>query len=30
MERYDQGRDEGAEIDDWEDPKNEKYHTTDR
>jgi len=30
VERYDQGRDEGAEIDDWEDPKNEKYHTTDR
>ena len=30
VERYDQGREEGAQIDDWEDPKNEIYHTTDR
>lgn len=30
MEKYDQGREEGAQIDDWEDPKNEIYHATDR
>jgi len=28
--RYDQGREEGAVIDDWEDPKFEIYHTQDR
>ena len=28
--RYDQGREEGAVIDDWEDPKLEIYHTQDR
>ena len=30
VEKYDQGREEGAQIDDWEDPKNEIYHATDR
>ena len=30
VERYDKGRDEGAVIDDWEDPDNEKYHKQDR
>ena len=28
--RYDLGRDEGAQIDDWEDPKLEVYHKQDR
>jgi len=28
--RYDQGREDGAVIDDWEDPKFEIYHTQDR
>ena len=28
--RYDLGRDEGAKIDDWEDPKLEVYHKQDR
>ena len=28
--RYDQGREDGAVIDDWEDPKLEIYHTQDR
>lgn len=28
--RYDQGRMEGAQIDDWEDPKLELYHMQDR
>ena len=30
VERYDLGREEGAVIDDWEDPKFEIYHKTDR
>ena len=30
MCRYDQGREDGAVIDDWEDPKLEIYHTQDR
>ena len=30
VERYDQGREDGAVIDDWEDPKFEIYHTQDR
>lgn len=30
FERYDRGRDSGAEIDAWEDPAFEIYHTTDR
>ena len=30
MVRYDQGREDGAVIDDWEDPKLEIYHTQDR
>jgi len=30
VERYDLGREEGAVIDDWEDPKLEIYHTQDR
>ena len=28
--KYDKGREPGAQIDDWEDPKNELYHTQDR
>ena len=28
--RYDQGRVDGAKIDDWEDPKLELYHMQDR
>ena len=28
--RYDQGREDGAVIDDWEDPNFEIYHTQDR
>ena len=28
--KYDKGREPGAEIDDWEDPKNELYHSQDR
>ena len=28
--RYELGRDEGAKIDDWEDPKLEFYHKQDR
>ena len=28
--RYDLGREEGAKIDDWEDPKLEYYHKQDR
>ena len=28
--RYDKGREEGAQIDSWEDPKFEIYHVTDR
>ena len=28
--RYDLGRDDGAKIDDWEDPKLEVYHKQDR
>jgi hypothetical protein len=28
--RYDRGRDEGAEIPDWEDPDMEIYHVMDR
>jgi hypothetical protein len=30
VSRYDLGREEGADIDDWEDPKLEIYHTQDR
>eukprot|EP00092_Neocalanus_flemingeri_P032883 GFUD01035762.1.p1 GENE.GFUD01035762.1~~GFUD01035762.1.p1 ORF type:complete len:854 (+),score=257.98 GFUD01035762.1:282-2843(+) len=30
VERYDLGREDGAVIDDWEDPKLEIYHTQDR
>jgi len=30
VSRYDQGREDGAVIDDWEDPKFEIYHTQDR
>ena len=30
VDRYDLGRDEGAKIDDWEDPKLEVYHKQDR
>jgi len=30
VERYDLGREEGAVIDDWEDPKFEIYHSQDR
>lgn len=30
MARYDLGREEGAKIDDWEDPKLEYYHKQDR
>jgi hypothetical protein len=30
VEKYDLGREEGARIDDWEDPKLEIYHTQDR
>ncbi|TRY74082.1 hypothetical protein TCAL_01582 [Tigriopus californicus] len=30
VHRYDQGREEGAKIDDWEDPKLEIYHAQDR
>jgi len=30
IERYDRGREEGAKIDDWEDPELPLYHTTDR
>ena len=30
VEKYDIGREEGAVIDDWEDPKLEIYHTQDR
>lgn len=30
FERYDRGREDGAEIDEWEDPSLEIYHTTDR
>ena len=30
VERYDLGREDGAIIDDWEDPKFEIYHKTDR
>ena len=30
LARYDQGREDGAVIDDWEDPKLEIYHTQDR
>jgi len=30
VERYDLGREDGAVIDDWEDPKFEIYHTQDR
>jgi hypothetical protein len=30
VERYDLGREEGAVIDDWEDPKLEIYHSQDR
>jgi len=30
VERYDLGREDGAIIDDWEDPKLEIYHTQDR
>ena len=28
--KYDLGREEGAQIDDWEDPQIEIYHSTDR
>ena len=28
--KYDKGREPGAEIDDWEDPKFERYHKQDR
>ena len=28
--KYDKGREPGAEIDDWEDPKNELFHAQDR
>ena len=30
VRKYDLGREEGAAIDDWEDPKFEIYHTQDR
>ena len=30
VRRYDQGREDGAHIDDWEDPKLELYHAQDR
>ena len=30
VEKYDLGREVGARIDDWEDPKLELYHTQDR
>lgn len=30
VEKYDRGREEGAQIDDWEDPKYEYYHSIDR
>jgi len=30
VEKYDLGREEGARIDDWEDPKLELYHMQDR
>ena len=30
VEKYDKGREEGAVIDDWEDPKFEIYHQQDR
>ena len=30
VNKYDIGRDEGAKIDDWEDPKYEEYHQRDR
>lgn len=30
FQRYDKGREEGAEIDEWEDPGFEVYHQTDR
>lgn len=30
VSRYDQGREEGALIDQWEDPKYEIYHMQDR
>ena len=30
VEKYDLGREDGAVIDDWEDPKFEIYHKTDR
>ena len=28
--KYDKGRDKGAQIDEWEDPKFEEYHKRDR
>ena len=28
--KYDRGREKGAEIDEWEDPKFEEYHKKDR
>jgi hypothetical protein len=30
VEKYDLGRDDGAKIDDWEDPKLEIYHIQDK
>ena len=30
VEKYDRGREDGAVIDDWEDPRLEIYHTQDR
>ena len=30
VEKYDLGREEGAKIDDWEDPKMDLYHILDR
>ena len=30
VEKYDRGREEGAVIDDWEDPRLEIYHSQDR
>ena len=30
VEKYDKGREEGAVIDDWEDPRLEIYHSQDR
>jgi hypothetical protein len=30
VSRYSRGREEGAQIDPWEDPGFEIYHTTDR